>query len=322
MANAYTTTTAVSNVVQTAYDRLLEFGLRSQPLFRSFVTKRPAQQAMPGASVVFQKYVDLAVATSPLTETVDPDAVALGNTSTVTVTLNEYGNAGLITAKLEALALTDVDPALADIMAYNCVDSLDVVVQNVLAGGTQTLGTSGTGSATISQSPTVSAIPTTSLISSAAVRYAVAQLRSNNVQPTRGNLYGVAIHPKVSVDLRQETGAAAWRDPHVYSAPDALWSGEVGQYEGAFFVENPRILNSQSGSGAGGTQTRVFNTYFMGNQVLAEAVGYEPQVVIGPVVDKLMRHRPIGWKALLGWAIYRQEALWTLKTSSTIQPQA
>jgi N4-gp56 family major capsid protein len=322
MANSYTTTSAVSNVVQTAYDRLLEFNLRSQPLFRSFVTKRPAQQAMPGSSVVFQKYNDLAVATTALTETVDPDAVALGNTSTVTVTLAEYGNAGLVTAKLEALALTDVDPALANIISYNCADSIDVLVQNVVAGGTQVLGTSGTNSATISQAPTVSAIPTSSLISSAAVRYSVAQMRSSNVQPTRGMLYGVTIHPKVSVDLRQETGAAAWRDPHVYSAPDAVWSGEIGQYEGCFFVENPRVANTQSGSGAGGTQTRVFNTYFMGDQVLAEAVGYEPQIVIGPVVDKLMRHRPIGWKALLGWSIYRQEALWTLKTSSSIQPTA
>lgn len=322
MANAYTTTTAVSNVVQTAYDRLLEFNLRSQPIFRAFASKKPAQQAMPGSSVVFQKYVDLAQAITPLTETVDPDAVALGNTQQVTVTLNEYGNAGLITAKLEALALTDVDPALADIMAFNCVDSLDVVVQNVLASGTQSLGTSGTGSATISQSPTVSAITGTQLISSAAVRYAVAQMRSSNVQPLRGMLYGATLHPKVSVDLRQETGAAAWRDPHNYSAPDAIWSGEIGQYEGCFFVENPRVINAQVGSGTGGTQTRVFNSYFMGGQVLAEAVGYEPQVVIGPVVDKLMRHRPIGWKALLGWAIYRQEALWNLKTSSSIQPAA
>jgi len=62
----------------------------------------------------------------------------------------------------------------------------------------------------------------------------------------------------------------------------------------------------------------VFNTYFAGQQALAEAVAEEPHVVIGPVVDKLMRHRPLGWYGVLGQAIYRQEALYRVETSSSI----
>jgi hypothetical protein len=54
----------------------------------------------------------------------------------------------------------------------------------------------------------------------------------------------------------------------------------------------------------------------MGQQALAEAVGYEPTIVIGPIVDKLMRARPVGWKALLGWAVYRQEAVYQIYTSA------
>ena len=64
--------------------------------------------------------------------------------------------------------------------------------------------------------------------------------------------------------------------------------------------------------------TKVFNTYFAGQQALAEAVAEEPHVVIGPVVDKLMRHRPLGWYGVLGQAIYRQEALYRVETSSSI----
>ena len=95
MANAYTDITSGSSLgnylVQTAYDRYVEFALRAVPMVRDVADKRPVQQAMPGSSVVFQIYTDLAQATTPLSETVDPDAVALGNTTPITVTLQEYG---------------------------------------------------------------------------------------------------------------------------------------------------------------------------------------------------------------------------------------
>ena len=64
--------------------------------------------------------------------------------------------------------------------------------------------------------------------------------------------------------------------------------------------------------------TKVFNTYFAGQQALAEAVAEEPHIVIGPVVDKLMRHRPIGWYGVLGFGLYRQEALYRVESSSSI----
>jgi hypothetical protein len=80
-------------------------------------------------------------------------------------------------------------------------------------------------------------------------------------------------------------------------------------------------ITTQVTSGASITfthETNVYNTYFAGQQALAEAVAEEPHVVIGPVVDKLMRHRPLGWYGVLGHAIYRQEALYRVETSSSI----
>ena len=113
MANAYTDTTALAGLVKAAYDRYVEFALRSQPLFRSLADKRPVQQAMPGSSVVFSLYQDLAAVTSTLTEATDPDAVAISNVNTVSVTLAEYGNTVLNTRKLGEFAFSDVDPLLA-----------------------------------------------------------------------------------------------------------------------------------------------------------------------------------------------------------------
>lgn len=320
MANAYTATTTYTNLQQTAYDRLVEFALRSQPSFRAVADKKPAQQSMPGSSVVFNLYQDLAAATAALTETVDPDAIALPNTSNVTVTLNEYGSATLATRKLDLFSLSDVEPAIANIVAYNMVDSLDQNAQTVLRGGTQYIreiaGTANYNTGLIT------GITATDTFKTKHVRLAVAKLRAQNVVPRKGSMYWCTIHPEVSHDLRAEAGSnAGWRDPHVYSAPDAIWAGEIGAYEGAYFVESPRCYTAVDG-GTGGNTVRVFRTYFAGQQALAEAVAEEPHVVIGPVTDKLMRFRPIGWYGVLGWSLYRQEALVRVETTSSIHTAA
>jgi N4-gp56 family major capsid protein len=394
---AYTDTSSASlggtvggaGLVQKAYDRLLEFALRSEPLIRSVADKRPARQAIPGSTVVLQKYVDLDAATGTLTETVDPDAVALTTPTSVTVTLNEYGNAVLVTRALELFSLADVDPAIANIIAYNLADSIDKVAMTTLRSGTNNIfAGNATSTATIDAADT---------LDSADIRRAVAKLRSNKAKGRRGNAYWVGIHPEVSHDLRAETGDLGWRYPQSQSASEAskIWAGEIGEYEGAFFVESSRLFNAKSGadqtalatttatvagtsagftlgvaassvigtraevgdkisgtgiaSGAKITAvsvvganeiitvdtahtgavtvgatitvtpvTRVFDTIACGSQAMAEAVAEEPHVVIGNVTDKLMRFRPMGWYGVLGFAVYRDEALYRITSGSSI----
>lgn len=327
MANAYTDTSAMSNVVQTAYDKFFEFALRAQPLFRQVADKRPAQQTAPGGSVVLERYQDLAVATSALTENTDPDSVAMGNPTTVTITLNEYGNPVLRTRKLYLFSLTDVDPAIANIVAYNAADSVDSIVQTTLRGGSNliqikngtvsyvTNATSGTVATTM-----VGNGATTDAYKSTLGRLAVVKLRTNKAVPRKGSLYWCAIHPEVSYDLRSETGAAAWRDPHNYSAAGNIWAGEIGAYEGAFYIESPRCYNAVD-AGTGDNTVRRFRTYYAGQQALAEAVADEFHTVAGPITDKLMRYRPLGWYGVAGWARYREEALIRVETTSSIDFQ-
>jgi N4-gp56 family major capsid protein len=323
MANAFTGTAAVSNVVQTAYDRMVEFALRSQPLFRQVADKKPAQQAMPGSSVVLEVYQDLAQVVSTLTETIDPDAVALGNPTTISITLNEYGNTVLQTRLLNLFSFTDVAPAITNQVAYNMANSIDLVVQNVLRAGITNIIQENGGAQLVTGGITAN-ILTTDVLKSRNIRTAVAQLRTNQAVPKKGSMYYTAIHPQVSYDLRSEVtggtvGLGAWRDPHVYSAPGSIWAGEIGAYEGAYFVETPRAFSAQVGSG--GT-TRVFNTYVLGQQALAEALSEEFHVVFGPVVDKLMRFRPVGWYGVAGWSIYRTAASQMIQTAATLRPGA
>ena len=386
---AYTDSSALAGLVKTAYDRYVEFALRSQPLIRSVADKRPAQQAMPGSSVVFSIYNDLAPATASLSETTDPDAIALSDVTTVSVTLNEYGNASLVTRKLQLFSLSDVDPAVADIIAYNMADSLDRLAMDTLRQGSNVIyGGSRTTTATVTASDTITA---------ANIRRAVAKLRSNKAVPREGSLYWTGIHPEVSHDLRAETGVGGWNDMHKYAETGTgnFWAGNIGTYEGSFFVETPRMYRGVDGADAtalattavtvAGTSagltigvasssviassaeagdkisgtgiasgakivslstsgstttitvdtantaavtvttvvtvtpvTAVYRTIVAGKQALAEAVAQEPNVVIGPVTDKLLRFRPIGWYGVLGFSLYRQAALYRIENGSSI----
>jgi N4-gp56 family major capsid protein len=314
----------MSNAVQTAYDKSFEFALRSQPMFRAVADKRPVNTTAPGGSIVLERYQDLAVATTALTETTDPDSVAMGNPNTVTITLNEYGNPVLRTRKLYLYSLTDVDPAIANIIAYNMADSVDTIVQTELRSGSNVIqrkaGTvSYVTNGTVS-TPVGTTMTNTDTYTSAMARLAVAKLRTNKAVPRKGSLYWCAMHPEVSLDLRAETGAAAWRDPHNYSAAGNIWAGEIGAYEGAFYVESPRCYNAVD-AGTGDNTVRRFRTYYAGQQALAEAVADEFHTVAGPIVDKLARFRPLGWYGVAGWKIYRNEALVRAETTSSIDFQ-
>lgn len=301
------------NLVKTAYDKYVLFALRSFPIMRNLADKKPVDQSMPGDSIVFNLYADLSAATSTLTEGTDPTPVAAPQTSTVTVTLAEYGSVVTRTRKLALFTFSDIDPAIANLVAYNQVNSLDQVVRDVISGGTNvTRNASGvmtfnTGSA--------ANVTSADFIKSDHIRSGVTKLRGRSAMPTNGSSYFCLIHPDVSYDLRSEAGASAtWRTPHENSAPGPIWAGMVGEYEGAVFVETPRTKSATDGA----SSATVHRTLMVGKECLAEAVAQEPGVVFGPVVDSLNRFRPVGWYGVLGWSIYRQEAIQRIETSSSL----
>jgi len=311
----------MSNLVQTAYDKYIEFNLRSEPMFRKFADKRPVDVTNPGNTVVFQVYTDLSRATSALTQTEDPDAVQLSNTNRVNVTINEYGNSVITTEKLALESLSAIDPAVADMLSFNMRDSLDSIVWNKLttvATGRYTGASSADESTMNGENVSAATATSATYITAALARKGVARLRGANVSPRDGGFYTALIHPDVSYDLRSEaqsSGSAVWQLPHTYTEAGVgnLWTGEIGIFDQVRYIETPRA-ESISGSGT----SKVYATVLLGKQALIEAVTYEPKTVIGPVTDKLMRFRPAGWKGLLGWNIFRKEARYVIKTKSSI----
>ena len=300
-----TGTSDISNLVKTAYDQYVRMALRSIPVMRGLADVKPVQQAMPGSSVVFSIYSDLAQATSTLTETSDVSSIALGNPNQVTVTLNEYGSAVTTTKKLNLTSFNDVDSALADIIAYNSADSIDSVVASVLTGGTNVVYG---GTAT-----TTNTIVAGSTMSVAAIRKAVTELRTNKAVPRINDLYAAYLHPRQAADLRADSGTGGFQALTQYVDRTPFVAGAVGVIEGAFVVETPRVpYAANSGS------VNVYKAVVAGREALAEAQAQDISTVIGPEIDALRRFRTIGWYYMGGFARLREAALYRIETSSSL----
>jgi N4-gp56 family major capsid protein len=262
---------------------------------------------MPGSSVVFSIYSDLAQATSTLTETSDVSSIALGNPNQVTVTLNEYGSAVTTTKKLNLTSFNDVDSALADIIAYNSADSIDAVVASVLTGGSNVIYA---GTAT-----TTNTITSTMTMAVADIREAVTQLRTNKAVPRINDLYAAYLHPRQAADLRAESGTGGFQALTQYVDRTPFVAGAVGVIEGAFVVETPRIpfaANTQSPA------VNVYKAVIAGREALAEAQGQDISTVIGPEIDALRRFRTIGWYYMGGFARLREAALYRIESAASI----
>lgn len=309
------TDTAAVSWDQVAYDQYAYLPLRAELYFDMLATIKPTNQSMAGSSVVFDKKGELAAAITPLTEGVDVTPVGLTDTP-VSVALQEYGNATESTAKLRGTSYIEVDSAAAESIGYNAGLSIDTVTRNIVQAGTNVFY----GGAVASR-VTVAA---GTIITAAKVRFARAKLAGGNVRgwySQAGGLYGAMIHPDVNYDLRQETGAGAWRVPREYIDATDVFTGEVGLFEGFRFIESPRAPLFVD-TGVGGT-VDVYGTLFFGEGFLAKTwskseSSEQPEIRVGLVVDRLKRFHSIGWYFFGGYGIFRQEAIWRLETSSSI----
>ena len=314
---AYTGTGDVSSDTA-AFQQLAYFAFRSQPMYEMIADVRSTAQTHNGASVQFNIYDNMAQATSALTETSDVTAVALGD-STVVVTLAEYGNAVITTAKLRGTSFLNVDADAANIIGYNMVDSIDKLVSNVANAGTNVIYAQGSAGSRPTSRVTVSDANT---FGAQEGRQAVAELRTASAPGFENGNYIGLVHPDVSYDLREQTAVTDVIQYQIRQEGAAVRNGSIGVFGGIEWIENPRapILDD---AGATGT-TNVYQTLVAGRQALAKAFsrapgfGEDPSVVFGPVTDTLRRFHPVGWYHLVGHAIFRQAALQRIESSSSI----
>lgn len=306
MPDQYSGTSALADQVKAAYDRNAMFALRAGGVFDQFARVKPGNVTSPGDSVSFLFWADLAPATAALAETVDVDAVALSD-SLVTVTPQEYGNAILTTVRVRANTyLMSFDADASNIVNYNMVDSLERIAEAALRSGATSSAVNASGAA----SNTAGDILTLNRL-----RQEVAALRKNSVAPINGDSYVAILHPDVSFDLMTASASTDWAAFAQRQAGQEWRAGQIAQAAGLSFIESPRAFIDADG---GASNVDNYSTYILGQDAFGKAESIPAHIVPGPITDKLMRFRPLGWHAYLGYKVIRQAAAREVVSASSL----
>lgn len=308
-------TTSVSSYDKDAWDLLTRFALRPQLFFDRLATVKATRQAHQGATVKFTFTDDLPSNTTALTEDADVTPRTFGD-SAITVTLVEYGDAVKTTAKLRGTSFIPVDPVVANIVGRQAGLSQDTLTRDTLLAGTNVIYS---GDAT-DRGGVGTGLTATDTLAAADIREITADLRNASVEEVKAGLFAGFVNPDVSVDLRTETGAAAWREPHNYQKAENIWRGEIGAFEGVVFVETPRL---EALADAGDGSVDAYQSLIIGKEALAKAYsktvsGEVPSVRPTPVTDALWRFVGMGWYWLGGYAIMRQAAVRRIESASSL----
>ena len=249
-----------------------------------------------GKNIEFRKYDSLPKATTPLTEGVTPDGQTM-NVSTVTAEVRQYGGWVPITDTLQLTAIDNNIIQATKIIASQAGRTLDTIVRDVLAGGTNVIyapkiGEGGAETAVTSRAT----LDATCQLTSDLIARAATQLKAMNADPIGTSFVGI-IHPYVAYDLRRDPD---WIDVHKYAQPDEIYNGEIGTLHGVRFVETSEAkIWKGTGCPAG---LAVFSTLILGAHAYGsteiEGGGLEHIVKqLGYGDDPLNQRASVGWKA-------------------------
>ena len=249
-----------------------------------------------GKNIEFRKYDSLPKATTPLTEGVTTDGQTM-NVSTVTAEVRQYGGWVPITDTLQLTAIDNNILQATKIIASQAGRTLDTIVRDVLAGGTNVIyapkiGEGGAETAVTSRAT----LDATCQLTSDLIARAATQLKAMNADPIGTSFVGI-IHPYVAYDLRRDPD---WIDVHKYAQPDEIYNGEIGTLHGVRFVETSEAkIWKGTGCPAG---LAVFSTLILGAHAYGsteiEGGGLEHIVKqLGYGDDPLNQRASVGWKA-------------------------
>ena len=249
-----------------------------------------------GKNIEFRKYDSLPKATTPLTEGVTPDGQTM-NVSTVTAEVRQYGGWVPITDTLQLTAIDNNIVQATKIIASQAGRTLDTIVGDVLAGGTNVIyatkiGEGGAETAVTSRAT----LDATCQLTSDLIARAATQLKAMNADPIGTSFVGI-IHPYVAYELRRDPD---WIDVHKYAQPDEIYNGEIGTLHGVRFVETSEAkIWKGTGCPAG---LAVFSTLILGAHAYGsteiEGGGLEHIVKqLGYGDDPLNQRASVGWKA-------------------------
>ena len=290
-ANLQTTTSeGLSPEMQTFYDMALIDEASANLVHEQFGQKRPIP-ANGGKTIEFRKFTSLPKAVEPLTEGVTPDGKSL-NVTTVTATVNQYGDYITQTDMLELTALDNTILEAAKLLGRQAGITLDTVVRNVLQSGTNVTYCPKVVDGVETEVTSRSALTEGCQLTVDVVMQVVAKLRAQNA-PTINGKYVAIIHPYAAYDLMRDP---EWVGAHKYADPETLFEGEIGEIAGVRFVQTTEAKIYEGG---------IFATLFLGADAygITEVTGGGLQTIVkqkgsAGTADPLDQRSSVGWKAI------------------------
>lgn len=268
-----------------------------------------------GAVTSFRRLNSLNVSTTALTEGVTPDGVDL-NITKVNATVSEYGNWTKIS---EFINTTGLDPLLteaAQLMGENAGESMDIIVRDVVAAGTNVVYANGKAARN-----TIVAADKVAALDILRVRRT---LKRNKVKPiklpdgTQG--YLSFMHPDVAMDLMQTT---EWKDQNTYVDTKNRMEGVLGKMYGIYFLETP---NGVKFAGAGSAGADVFASLFIGRGAygVPDVEGSsKPEIIVhkagsGGIADPLNQYNTVAWKSAFTTARLNELCIIRYESGATV----
>ena len=295
--NTHTTSTpGMSAEMKTYYDMRLIDLAEPELVHAQFGQKRPIPKN-GGKIIEFRQFSALPKALAPLTEGVTPD----GNNLSVTSKNAEVSQFGDYVTVSDMLELTAIDPVIEEatvLVSSQAGRTLDTVVRNILAGGTNVCYVPKADGTTVTRRMH---LDNTCKLTPAVVRTAVNILKRANTKKIDGK-YVAIIHPDVATDLM---GTQEWQDAQKHVHPEKIYEGEIGELYGVRFVETTEAIIWR-GEAEYNTPTglAVYGCLFFGANAygVTEISGGGLEHIVkqkgsGGTADPLNQRSTIGWKA-------------------------
>jgi N4-gp56 family major capsid protein len=253
------------------------------------------------------------LAQATIQEGITPVTTALSSRQ-VSVSMTQLGDY----ATLTDLAVKDNPFPLVEAAAYEIsrimAQNADILVQNVLNTGTNTIIRTVAGVTTFRASLVAADIIKPKYLAEAFTRLQSA------AAPTYDMDYVAVVHPKVVNDLLTDTATDGFIELAKYQASTKIFNAEIGKLYGVRIVVGNNI---QPFAGAGTGPIDVYPTYVFGSNAYGVVESQSMETVIQPFgsegsADPLRQRMTVGLKMRFGAALLKTESLWRIESSVSI----
>jgi N4-gp56 family major capsid protein len=252
----------------------------------------------------FARYADLGSNVTALSEGVAPTAQAL-TISSDAFTATQYGQTLQITDLAQLDSPHDLIAVASERLARQAAESMDKVVRDVLAAGTNVSYAPNINASTGAQTANASrsTMTATARLTGELVKKTVAALKAANVPTFPDGTYRAIIHPFHEYDLISDTTANGWLEANKYTDNTPLLTGEIGKFAGVRFLVSSNAKTFTGASG-GANDANIYSAFFMGPDAYTVGDSQTLQAYFtapgGDHSDPLAQVAIAGWKMRFG----------------------